>query len=45
MMAEEGSCCPDSTNKVLRRLAQSNANLPLKHTKLIGVERHVHKQT
>lgn len=36
---------PDNTNKVYsKREAQSNANLPLKCTKLIGVEGHVHTQ-
>lgn len=39
-----GACCPDSANKVHSKSQQSNANLPLKYTKLIGVEGHAHKQ-
>lgn len=32
------------TQTTLIKYTQSNANLPLKYTKLIGVEGHVHKQ-
>lgn len=33
------------TQTTLIKYTQSDANLPLKYTKLIGVEGHVHKQT
>lgn len=35
----------DSTNKLYSKGKQSDANAPLKYTKLIGDEGHVHKQT
>lgn len=40
-----GAGYTDSTNKLYSKGKQCNANVPLKYTKLIGGEGHVHNQT